>query len=96
MVIGAVSYQGERRVGTLTPNTRAEKFESFERINSIRLTNGNFDSCNSCKRLGTNRKRLGTSRLHELHESTFPFGSRIEFIRSKLSNFSAHVSGVTG
>ena len=34
------------------------------------------------------------SRLHELHESIFPFVSRIEFIRSKLSNFSAHVSGV--
>ena len=54
----------------------------------MRETNGNFDSCNSCK-------RLGTSRLHELHESKFPFVSRIEFIRSKLSNFSAHVSGVT-
>ena len=50
----------------------------------MRETNGNFDSCNSCK-------RLGTSRLHELHESKFPFVSRIEFIRSKLSNFSAHV-----
>ena len=45
-----------------TPDTWAEKFESFERINSIRETNGNFDWCNSCK-------RLGTSRLHELHES---------------------------
>ena len=33
-------------------------------------------------------------RLHELHESKFPFVSRIEFIRSKLSNFSAHVYGV--
>ena len=31
--------------------------------------------------------------LHELHESKFPFVSRIEFIRSKLSNFSAHVYG---
>ena len=62
----------------------SKKFESFERINSIRETNGNFDSCNSCK-------RLVPSRLHELHESKFPFVSRIEFIRSKLSNFSAHV-----
>ena len=43
----------------------------------------------------TGHKRLGTSRLHELHESEFPFVSRIEFIRSKVSNFSAHVSGVT-
>ena len=32
-------------------HTWAEKFESFERINSIRETNGKFDSCNSCKRL---------------------------------------------
>ena len=71
----------------LTPYTWAEKFESFERINSIRETNGNFDWCKSCK-------RLGTSRLHELHESKFPFVSRIEFIRSKLSIFSAHVYGV--
>ena len=41
---------------------------------------------NSCK-------RLGTGRLHELHESVmqvrhaFPLVSRIEFIRSKLSDF---------
>ena len=70
----------------MTPYTWAEKFESFERINSIRETNGNFDSCDSCK-------RLETSRLHELHESKFPFVSRIEFIRCKLSNFSAHVYG---
>ena len=72
----------------VTPYTWAEKFESFERINSIRETNGSFDSCNSCK-------RLVPSRLHELHESKFPFVSRIEFIRSKLSNFSAHVYGVS-
>ena len=32
--------------------------------------------------------------VNELHESKFPFVSRIKFIRSKLSNFSAHVSGV--
>ena len=71
----------------MTPDTGGEQFESFERINSIRETNGNFDSCNSCK-------RLVLSRLHELHETKFPFVSRIEFIRSKLSDFSAHVSGV--
>ena len=65
----------------------SRKFESFERINSIPETKGNFDSRNSCK-------RLEISRLHELHESKFPFVSRIEFIRSKLSNFSAHISGV--
>ena len=39
-----------------TPDTWAEKFESFERINSIRETNGNFDSCNSCKRLDPSRR----------------------------------------
>ena len=74
---------------TITPDTRADKFESFERINSIRVTNGNFDSCNSCK-------RLVSSSLHELHESNFSIVTRIEFIRSKLLNFSAHVSGVYG
>ena len=41
-------------------------------------------------------KRLGTNRLHELHESKFPFVTRLELIRSKLSIFSPHVSGVTG
>ena len=40
-------------------------------------------------------QRLVPSRLHDLHESKFPFVSRIELIRSKLSNFSAHVYGVT-
>ena len=79
-------WRGRFRTGrwpSMTPDTWAEKFESFEWINSIRETNGNFDSCNSCK-------RLVTRRLHQLHESKFPFVSRIEFIRSKLSNFSAH------
>ena len=94
----AEMINSSRRAGTIihtafssaspTPYTWAEKFESFERINSIRETNGNFDSCNSCK-------RLVPSRLHELHESEFPFVSRIEFIRSKVSNFSAHVYGIT-
>ena len=77
-----------REGASLTSYLWAEKFESFERINSIPETNGNFDSCISCK-------RLGTSRLHELHESKSPFVSRIEFIRSKLSNFSAYVYGVS-
>ena len=65
-----------------------KRIENFERINSIRETNGNFDSCKSCKRLVLNR-------LHELHESKLSFVSRIEFIRSKLSNFSAHVYGAS-
>ena len=54
----------------------------------MRETNGSYDSCTSCK-------RLGTSRLHELYELKLMFVSRIEFIHSKLSNLSAHVSGVT-
>ena len=70
------------------PVYMSRKIQIFERINSIRETNGNFDSCNSCK-------LLGTSSLHELHESKSPLVSRIEFMRSKLSNFSAHVYGVS-
>ena len=38
---------------------------------------------------------MQTADSHDLHESKLPFVSRIEFIRSKLSNFSAHVSGVS-
>ena len=71
----------------MTLDTWPLKLESVERINSICVTNGNFDSCNSCK-------QLVPSRLHELHESKFPFLTRNKFIPSKLSNFSAHVSGV--
>ena len=70
------------------PGYMRRKFISYEWMNSIRETNGNFHSCNSCK-------RLVPSRLHELHESKFPFVSRIKYIRSKLSNFSAHVSDVS-
>ena len=66
--------------GVSGPGYMSRKFESFERINSIRETNGNFDSCNSCK-------RLIPSRLDELHESKFVFASLIEFICSKLSDF---------
>ena len=36
-------------------DTWAEKFESLDRKNSMRVTNESFDSCNSCKRLGTSR-----------------------------------------
>ena len=57
------------------------------RINSMHETNENFDSYNSCK-------WLVLSRIHELHESKMSFVSRIEFIGSKLSKFSAHVSAV--
>ena len=65
----------------------SRKLESLERINVMRETNGSFDSRNSCK-------RLGPSRLRELHGSKLPVASRLEFIRSLLSNFSAHVCGV--
>ena len=78
---------GQCGAGHKNPGYMSRKCESFEQINSIRVTNGNFDSWNSCK-------RLGTSRLHEMHESNISFVTRIEFIRSKLSNFSTHVSGV--
>ena len=38
-------------------------------------------------------KRLNPSRLNVLHESNLPFVSRIELVRTKLSNCSAPVSG---
>ena len=53
----------------------------------MRETNRSFDLCNS-------RKQLVPSLINELHESKLLFVSHIEFIRSKLSNFSADVSGV--
>ena len=40
-------------------------------------------------------KWLVSSRLDDLLQSKFPLDTRIEFIRSKLPNFSAHISGVT-
>ena len=67
-------------------NGKIRKLDEF--YTYLRVTNGNFDSCNYCK-------RMVPSRLHDLHESKFPFVTRIEFIRSKLSNFSADVSGVS-
>ena len=84
------------RGGTQSSDAWSEKFESLERINSMHETNGSLDSWYSCKRLVPSRsQRLVLSRLHEFHESKLPFVSRIEFIRSKLSNLSAHVSGVS-
>ena len=38
---------------TVAPDTWAVKFESLERVNYIHESNGSFDSCNSCKGLGT-------------------------------------------
>ena len=54
----------------------------------MRVTNENCDSCNSYK-------CLEVSRLHVLHELKFSFVTRIGFILSKLTNFSAYVSGVS-
>ena len=84
--LALLSFAADVEMIRLYPRIHEQKNSKV--TNEIRyVTNGNFNSCNSCK-------RLGTSRLHELHESKFPFVSRIEFIRSKLSNFSAHVYGV--
>ena len=91
----AVAARFSRRSNPMEPFTAAinDRVYMSRKIRKLRTdkfdgeTNGNFDSCNSCN-------LLGTSRLHELHESKFPFVSRIEFIRSKLSNFSDHVYGV--
>ena len=58
-----------------------KKIESLERINSIREANGSFDPCYACRYI---HKWLGTGRLRE----------ETKFIRSELSKFSAHVSGV--
>ena len=41
-------------------------------------------------------ERPVSSSLHELDESKLPFVSRIEFIRSKICDFSAHVSDARG
>ena len=71
------------------PGYIAEKFESSERINSIRETNGICDSCY----LNVN----GWEPADYMSSMTryLLFVSRIEFIRSKLSNFAAHVSVAT-
>ena len=65
----------------------ANNNESLEWINSMSKTNGTFDTSCDCE-------RMVPSRLHELHESKIIFVLRIEFIRSKLSNFPPLVSGV--
>ena len=44
-------------VGT-DPGYMSRKIRSFELINSIRETNGNFDSCNSCERLVPSRSAV--------------------------------------
>ena len=80
-----------------TPDTWAEKFEVFERITSIRKTKENFDSCNSRKRMepavyltymSPNFRLFLASNLSVQKIRIF----LLEFIRSKFSIFSAHVS----
>ena len=61
MVAGRCAAGSEFQI----PDTRAEKFESFERINSMRVANGSFDSRDS-------RKQLVSSRLRESHEPKLP------------------------
>ena len=60
-----------------------KNIEGLERMSSMGGAGGGFGSCSSCRRL--------TSRLHELHESGLPLVLFVEFVRSKLSNFSARV-----
>ena len=67
------------------PFPRNRKINSQTKV--YKTTSRHVDSFSSCK-------RLGTSRLHDLHDSKFLCVTRIEFIRSKLSISSAHVSGV--
>ena len=82
-----VSHGVNCRRSTLTPDTWAEKFDPF--------TTEKFDAWN--KLFFTHATHVkGWDQLFtiKLHESKFPFVSHIESIRSKLSSFSAHVSGV--
>ena len=69
-----------------TPDTWAEKFESFERINSIRESNGNFDSCSWCKWLVQPFTSVAWVKIFVCFT--------IEFIWSQLSNFSVRVPWV--
>ena len=55
---------GARSRCQIWPRIHQQKILKLERIISIRETNGNFDSRNSCTRLGTRCS-------HELHESKF-------------------------
>ena len=51
VIYSCMTTTSDRRHSNDTSHTSAEKIESFEWINSIRETNGNFDSCDSCKQL---------------------------------------------
>ena len=53
-------------------------------------------TCKVCEQIWKELTMAGFPRLplHEIHESKLPFISHIDFMCSKLSNFSTHVSGV--
>ena len=79
--------------------TTAERMNHGPRIHEQKNSNflNGLTRCEKQTKIWTHtnlRKRLVPIRLRELHESKFSFVLRIEFIRSKLSNFSARVSGV--
>ena len=72
----ALTFRRQNLYFSMTPDTWAEKIESFELINSIRETNENVDSRNSCKRLGTSRLYECISQNFRLfHASNFSFRS---------------------
>ena len=73
------------RLCSQTPDTWAKKLESFERRNSIRETNGNFDSCKICLwpiSAGWHLKLNESKFTHRI----YPF---------ETFDFFAHVSGVS-
>ena len=69
--------------GHMSRTMRKCRTDKFDKRNKR-----SFRSCNWCKRLGTSRLQISYT------SQNFGF-SRIEFICSKRSNFSAHVSGVS-
>ena len=75
----------------LTPDTKAGKFTSLQRINVIRETNGSLDSCHPCG--GWKPAVYMSYMCRYMGQLSFFY---VKFIRSKLSNCCTHVSGVTG
>ena len=67
------------------PAYMSRKIRKFRIDEFDSVANGNFDSCNSWK-------LLGTSRFHVLHESKFPFVT-LSNLSVRNFSFSAHVSG---
>ena len=69
---------------SVTPHTRAEHFESVERINSVLETNRSFDSCNSCKQLAVYISCISQNCLFQV--------SNLSVLNLRF--FSAHISVV--